>query len=161
MNKIIIFTAALASVMTANCANAATLLVSLTRPDGNGTFIIDSNPVLLSSSAESFITTIRDGTGRFYSTPLDSAPLIAFFTEAAGGGFSEFVGPQVFSGPTAMPTILTGTFVSRSNNAIRATITDVAAAIPEPATWTMLLVGFGLIGAATRYRRKGVQVRYA
>lgn len=36
-----------------------------------------------------------------------------------------------------------------------------AAAIPEPATWAMMLVGFGLVGAATRYRRKGVKVRYA
>ncbi|WP_235535156.1 PEPxxWA-CTERM sorting domain-containing protein [Sphingomonas sp. Leaf339] len=36
-----------------------------------------------------------------------------------------------------------------------------APVVPEPATWLMMLVGFGLIGATARYRRKGVQVRYA
>ncbi|WP_082543528.1 PEPxxWA-CTERM sorting domain-containing protein [Sphingomonas sp. Leaf339] len=36
-----------------------------------------------------------------------------------------------------------------------------AAPIPEPATWAMILVGFGMIGATARYRRKGAQVRYA
>jgi len=29
------------------------------------------------------------------------------------------------------------------------------AAVPEPATWAMMLVGFGMIGAASRYRRRG------
>jgi len=34
-------------------------------------------------------------------------------------------------------------------------------AIPEPATWAMMLVGFGMVGAATRYRRKSVKVSLA
>ena len=37
----------------------------------------------------------------------------------------------------------------------------LAAAVPEPATWAMMLVGFGMIGAAARYRRRGVAVTYA
>ena len=28
------------------------------------------------------------------------------------------------------------------------------AAVPEPATWAMMLVGFGMIGGVTRYRRR-------
>lgn len=28
--------------------------------------------------------------------------------------------------------------------------------VPEPASWAMLIVGFGLVGAATRYRRVAV-----
>ncbi|KQU53523.1 hypothetical protein ASG67_17970 [Sphingomonas sp. Leaf339] len=35
------------------------------------------------------------------------------------------------------------------------------AAVPEPATWAMMLVGFGMIGATTRYRRKSTAIRYA
>ena len=35
------------------------------------------------------------------------------------------------------------------------------AAVPEPATWAMMLVGFGLIGAAARYRRRHNAVTYA
>lgn len=40
--------------------------------------------------------------------------------------------------------------------------TNVAvAAIPEPSTWALMLVGFGLVGAATRYRRRSVAARFA
>ncbi len=35
------------------------------------------------------------------------------------------------------------------------------AAVPEPATWAMMLVGFGMIGATARYRRRKSNVAYA
>ena len=34
------------------------------------------------------------------------------------------------------------------------------AAVPEPATWAMMLVGFGMMGAAMRYRRRATNVVY-
>ncbi len=34
------------------------------------------------------------------------------------------------------------------------------AAVPEPATWAMMLVGFGMIGAASRYRRRRTAITY-
>jgi hypothetical protein len=34
-------------------------------------------------------------------------------------------------------------------------------AVPEPATWAMMLVGFGMTGAAIRYRRRKTNVTYA
>ncbi|HVF94259.1 MAG TPA: DVUA0089 family protein [Sphingomonas sp.] len=34
-------------------------------------------------------------------------------------------------------------------------------AVPEPATWAMMLVGFGMTGAAMRYRRRETKVAYA
>ncbi|MDP1026513.1 PEPxxWA-CTERM sorting domain-containing protein [Sphingomonas sp. KR1UV-12] len=34
-------------------------------------------------------------------------------------------------------------------------------AVPEPATWAMLLVGFGMVGAASRYRRRSVRAAIA
>jgi len=40
------------------------------------------------------------------------------------------------------------------------TITSSNAAVPEPATWAMLIVGFGLVGGAMR-RRHSVRVTYA
>lgn len=36
-----------------------------------------------------------------------------------------------------------------------------ASAVPEPATWTMMLVGFGMIGATARYRRRSLKVACA
>jgi hypothetical protein len=37
----------------------------------------------------------------------------------------------------------------------------VIAAVPEPATWAMMFVGFGLMGATMRYRRKNTAVSFA
>lgn len=34
-------------------------------------------------------------------------------------------------------------------------------AVPEPATWAMMLVGFGMMGAAMRYRRRNATVVYS
>ena len=35
------------------------------------------------------------------------------------------------------------------------------AAVPEPATWAMMLVGFAMVGAASRYRRRNTSFTYA
>jgi probable HAF family extracellular repeat protein len=40
-------------------------------------------------------------------------------------------------------------------------LTPIAAAIPEPATWAMMLVGFAMVGATARYRRRKVDVTFA
>lgn len=39
-------------------------------------------------------------------------------------------------------------------------IDEVAAAVPEPATWAIMLLGFGMIGSALRRRRVTAKVRY-
>ncbi|MBB4152181.1 hypothetical protein GGQ80_000057 [Sphingomonas jinjuensis] len=36
-----------------------------------------------------------------------------------------------------------------------------ASAVPEPATWAMMLIGFGMVGGAARYRRRNSQVVYS
>jgi hypothetical protein len=58
------------------------------------------------------------------------------------------------------------TFASRalaSNRDAIAALDNVTmtAAVPEPATWAMMLVGFGMIGAASRYRRRNTATTYA
>ena len=42
-----------------------------------------------------------------------------------------------------------------------ASATAVAAAVPEPATWAMMIGGFGAIGGTLRYRRRKVSVSFA
>ena len=34
-------------------------------------------------------------------------------------------------------------------------------AVPEPATWAMMLIGFGMIGGAARYRRRDTRIAFA
>ncbi len=38
-------------------------------------------------------------------------------------------------------------------------VTTTAAAVPEPATWAMMLLGFGMVDAAARYRRRSTAAR--
>ncbi len=93
----------------------------------------------------------------------------------------SFTGQQIFGAPLAFPggtttnTNRRATFlttgstqifgVSFTNNAGLGSfeLDNVAltAAVPEPATWAMMLVGFGMIGAVSRYRRRHSAVTYA
>lgn len=71
---------------------------------------------------------------------------------SAGGPNALFTGSlqaPVFA--PGSPTLTRGTL----------TITEVGAAVPEPATWAMMLIGFGAIGFAMRRRKQNVKVRYA
>jgi len=43
----------------------------------------------------------------------------------------------------------------------RTFVNAVTPSVPEPSTWAMMLVGFGLIGATARYRRRATKVAYA
>ncbi len=39
-------------------------------------------------------------------------------------------------------------------------VDNVVFAVPEPSTWALMLLGFGMVGTATRYRRRSRQVVY-
>jgi hypothetical protein len=58
------------------------------------------------------------------------------------------------AGTTLIPNMI---YSFRLSEAEYRTLTG---AVPEPATWGMMVLGFGLVGAAAR-RRRGVRVRYA
>lgn len=94
----------------------------------------------------------------------------SFFTAIQQGGISllrlpqgpdlqpRFFGPALFDGPTTAPIFRTGTF--RLSTMPRNVPSDVQvfdytiriAAVPEPATWAMMIAGFGLVGTALRRR---------
>ena len=67
--------------------------------------------------------------------------------------YFEGTGQQLFSlsGPTA--TLFSGTYSLVYNSTVVAT-TVPNSSVPEPAAWTMLIVGFGAVGAALRTRRR-------
>ncbi len=95
-----------------------------------------------------------------------SADLIEFRTSSNKGGLIVgnlgFGGAQIFGGTTDAPIFapgifdLTGTSRPSSNETAVLTIT----AVPEAATWAMMLVGLGLVGAVAR-RRQQVRIAYA
>ena len=74
----------------------------------------------------------------FSFTPLAS-------TNAANLVFTSITSPNTSNGPTLANITLSSASV---------------AAVPEPANWAMMIVGFGLIGTGLRYRRRGTVLRY-
>jgi hypothetical protein len=53
-------------------------------------------------------------------------------------------------------TSITFTDTSENWHGFTVGIADVATGVPEPATWAMMIAGFGLVGAASRRRRRAV-----
>jgi hypothetical protein len=91
-------------------------------------------------------------------TLADNTQVSQTFTPVAGG-FQTFIVSPLFSNVKFIEFDAVG-FRNRSaydNFDVSAAIS----AVPESSTWLMMMVGFGLIGATARYRRKGAQVRYA
>jgi hypothetical protein len=86
--------------------------------------------------------------------------------DVASLGFAVRDGNQSFSqyvqfAATAGETISSLTF----NNVPATDAFEVAnftvTAVPEPATWGMMLLGFGMVAGAARYRRRGTKVAFS
>jgi len=76
------------------------------------------------------------------------------FTTAAGVSANLFVtNGTSFRVNTQGAGLLTGL--------VRASATPVTPAVPEPATWAMMLLGFGAIGYSMRSARRKTKLRYA
>jgi hypothetical protein len=132
----------------------------------DATFQLDSNPTPTTSSTSVFgdqvqfsnvagtfggvtgvAPSIGFGSGLFASLNINGTPL----------GFTQFAGPSLFSGTFNAPVFAPGTFALTSIVSGSSTLTiseAVSSAVPEPATWTMMIMGFGLAGAALRGRRR-------
>jgi hypothetical protein len=135
-------------------------------------FIVDDTTGSPESDAARF-----NLSGHFFG--FDGDAILDLYTDWAGGGLtiipmldtgpdyghmSELAGDVVFSGDVAAPHILTGIYdmtdyEHQLPGTWRVTITDASPA-PEPASWAMMVGGFGLVGGALRSRKK-VAVRFA
>ena len=83
------------------------------------------------------------------------------------GGLGTLLGSVVVSDPPASPTAFAPFSVSFTGTGKSVVVTSIAgsfgwddlrlevagSAVPEPRSWTMLIAGFGLVGAAARRRR--------
>lgn len=173
---LLITTAACVAATTAVPASAAILLFDLSG-GRNLTFELDSNPTPDSfqsflgeqtvfntvpgtiNGVDSMFTTISFGTGIFADLSITAPGLD--FTQFSGGG-------PLFSGPASAPVFAPGTFQLTnsffpSQNSTLVISEQVVAAIPEPGTWAMMLLGFGFVGGAMRTakRRQKVTVSHA
>jgi hypothetical protein len=82
-------------------------------------------------------------------------------TQGGTGGFTFWTSFSASSGFVSGPNTLQFTvrnFASGGGNptGLRVEVAGTALAVPEPASWTLLIAGFGLVGALARRRHKSV-----
>jgi hypothetical protein len=88
--------------------------------------------------------------------------IAAQITKTAGGAFEvAFINNVPIVAGQLNKLVVTG--LSRGNGAYggQATFTPVNSAVPEPATWAMMIMGFGVVGYAMRRRRTAVRFSQA
>ena len=101
-----------------------------------------------------------------------SADNTLFLTDVFGNTTSFVVPSSNANAPVNSNYNVNGVLISSGNGAAIKSLTfasgknsfevdNIAVAVPEPATWAMILVGFGMMGASMRYRRRATNVVYA
>lgn len=174
--RVIAGTALALAVVWSAPGSAATLLFELTG-SRTATFTLQSDPVVpdrvnnqpLLSGSQIFFDDVRgtfNGVAGEGDINFGSGPIIAALNISAPGlGFTQFGGTDLFSFVNGQPVFNLGTFTFSGIVAGTSTlrISQVAAAVPEPATWAMMLVAFGLVGGALRRakREHALTVSYA
>jgi hypothetical protein len=157
MRKLLALTAISAAALAASSpASAALVLFNITGPDAIS-FTVDQSPTPLISTGQSFLLFPVSVTVN--GIPADNP--VSFFDSIAGGGLStsgfSFLGAQLYSGSTSAPMFTIGTYplnLQVGGAAYSLSISEVQSGVPEPATWGMMLLGFGAVGYAMRRRKQ-------
>ncbi|KQS04445.1 hypothetical protein ASG11_09440 [Sphingomonas sp. Leaf357] len=191
MNKMNALLAAtmIAGAAIALPASATTYVVSQTIGAGGvtGTITTDNTIGTISTAnITAFNLTLNDGTTTFNLTNSNGQVLVAdsaltatgsglFFNYSAASGLALFQAPTIGSSVTYFCLQVSGCFNPASipgqglritggylNNTKTGNVQFASvAAVPETATWGMMILGFGMIGAAVRSRKVKTSVSYA
>ena len=159
--KQLLSTAAVAAtLLCAGAANAALYQFTVSG-DYSASWQIDSDAVpdvIFSGVGITYV----DVTGS-YANAVSPLADITFFNGSLGGGLSveDYYGnaylvvadgPQLYSGDEDAPVFMTGTYALTQYEGT-GTYSLTVSAVPEPATYGMMLTGVGLVGAALRRRQ--------
>ena len=126
-------------------------LVSAMDPDGAGFFTAANNPNL-QGPAGSTTTASRNGSG---------SVIRADFGANGLEGPGQISATYIFR-TNATDFDLGGTFTTQDGSTAQRANFRPTAAVPEPATWAMMLLGFGMLGFGMRRRSKvGARVNFA
>ncbi|QXQ08184.1 PEPxxWA-CTERM sorting domain-containing protein [Sphingosinicellaceae bacterium] len=160
MLKILAVTAA--AVVSVSSASAAVYSFDLSG-SRNASFQLDT----ADATSSFFQTNFANVTGTFDGTT-QTASLINFSATSFIAdlnivwttlGFTQFSGPALYTGTNDNPMFTPGTYqltsiVSGSSTLTIAAVSDGGAGstVPEPASWALMIVGFGLTGVTLRRR---------
>ena len=122
-----------------------------------GTFFTGANEYILQANGTAKVAFPDNGV---FQAPRDFV-VTGVDATAFSTGFSNLGDFQLFFnvGSTAYTGLATVVDAGHRISAI--SFSPVAAAVPEPAMWAMMVLGFGLIGGAARYRRPTAALRYS
>ena len=173
MRRFAIPLAAIAAMTVSAPANAAQYVFSFTTSQaligptvsGSGTFTTSDTAMMVGSQTAFQILSvsgqvngvaINNATGN-YGNYFTTGPS---FLDGTGSTFSLVNGGRVtFFNQSSNGLYRVNTFSPGSSNFVNAT-SSLVAPVPEPATWAMMLFGFGAIGFAMR-RRPSLTLRAA
>ena len=145
---------------TLSGARNATFTLNSSTPTSFTTNALIGNQIFFDNVAGIFGGTAGTGNISFGSNLVSELQI-----QSANLGFTQLTGPDLFTGSAASPIFNIGTFnLSGGFSSGASTLTisrAVVAAVPEPGTWAMMLLGFGAVGFAVRRRRPTVNVRHA
>jgi hypothetical protein len=149
--------AGLAGILAAATAAATTLDFSYTSSIGTASWTQSSTPVPnMYNTGFNTAVDVTNGTETAFSTT-DSFIAVAFFPTSGSGGFMtsslfglEDSGVVLYSGTEASPVFSAGTYALNSG---ALTVTAEASGVPEPAAWSMMLLGVAGVGGGLRTRR--------
>ncbi len=188
MKKLIALALAATSLMSATAASAATLVdfVIQTRIDGTNvpgaptdatiTGTYDNDALVLGSTPVTGFNVFLASNGNNYPNfPGGVTASVTNLTMTSGTLNFFNAGSTIFSFDISNFAPM-GTSATTVSNATSFTYGDgtpigiaagsggtinISAAVPEPATWAMMLIGFGAIGHSMRRRKQAAVVRFA
>ena len=181
LKKISIAAAALAMALSAGSANAASIVTFDSLSDGAVVSSYTEDGVTLASGTTNHFHVTPDGSkaARFYQSDgfpftftfsggvftLQSIDFLSFesgmqavFTSSSGA--VQTVGSAgTFNFGSGFSNITSFVLGSANGSFDRSFVIDnvkLAAAVPEPGTWVMMLIGFGAMGLSMRRNRKSI-----